>query len=52
MLDENGSDRIERNEWRGTRPALNRLDLNRDGVLSRRELASDAVVARADPLRT
>ena len=50
VLDEDGSGRIERNEWRGTRPAFNRLDLNRDGALNRRELAADAVVARADPI--
>ena len=39
-LDRDYSERIERDEWAGTRPAFNRLDLNRDGVLTRRELAS------------
>jgi Ca2+-binding EF-hand superfamily protein len=48
-VDRDGSGRIERDEWRGTRPAFNRLDVNRDGVLNRREFASDAVIARADP---
>ena len=48
-LDDDRSNRIERAEWSGTRAAFNRLDTNRDGVLSRRELLSnDAVVARAD----
>ena len=42
-LDDNGSGRIERHEWNGTRPMFNRLDLNRDGVLSRREFASGDV---------
>jgi Ca2+-binding EF-hand superfamily protein len=50
VLDENANGRIERLEWRGTGPAFNRLDINRDGVLNRREFASDAVVARADPI--
>lgn len=45
-LDNDGSGRIERDEWSGTRVAFNRLDLNRDGVLSRREMASiDVAVA-------
>jgi Ca2+-binding EF-hand superfamily protein len=48
-LDDNGSGRIERNEWNGPRPAFNRLDLNRDGVLSRREFASaDVALDRSD----
>jgi len=48
-LDFDNSDRIERDEWNGTRAAFNRLDTNRDGSLSRRELAAgDAVVAAAD----
>ena len=38
-LDADFSERVERDDWRGTRPAFNRLDLNRDGVLTRRELA-------------
>lgn len=45
-LDRDGSGRIERDEWRGTRATFNRLDLNRDGVLNRRELSSiDVAVA-------
>jgi hypothetical protein len=48
-LDRNLSERIERDEWRGTRPAFNRLDANRDGVLTRRELArGDVASAAAD----
>ena len=50
-LDVDGSGRIERAEFRGTRPAFNRLDINRDGVLTRREFASDAVVASSDPVQ-
>jgi EF hand len=50
LLDGDGSGRIERPEWRGTRPAFNRLDRNRDGVLSRREFVADAVAASADPI--
>jgi Ca2+-binding EF-hand superfamily protein len=38
-LDRDLSERIERDEWNGTRPAFNRMDANRDGVLTRRELA-------------
>ena len=42
VLDADLSERIERDEWSGTRVAFNRLDSNRDGVLTRRELnASD-----------
>ena len=38
VLDLDYSERIERDEWNGTRVAFNRLDSNRDGVLTRREL--------------
>ena len=38
VLDVDLSERIERDEWNGTRVAFNRLDSNRDGVLTRREL--------------
>jgi Ca2+-binding EF-hand superfamily protein len=48
-LDTDNSNRIERNEWSGTRVAFNRLDTNRDGMLTRRELdAGDAVGAGYD----
>jgi hypothetical protein len=43
-LDIDYSERVERDEWNGTRAAFNRLDVNRDGVLSRRELAGGDVV--------
>jgi Ca2+-binding EF-hand superfamily protein len=42
-LDVNLSERIERDEWTGTRPAFNRLDRNRDGRLTRREIAAGDV---------
>jgi Ca2+-binding EF-hand superfamily protein len=45
-LDRDYSERIERSEWNGTRAAFNRLDANRDGVLTRRELDTGDV-ARA-----
>ena len=41
----NRSGRIERAEWSGTRAAFGRMDRNADGVLTRRELLSDTVVA-------
>jgi Ca2+-binding EF-hand superfamily protein len=45
-LDLDYSERIERDEWSGTRLAFNQLDRNRDGVLTRRELdAGDPVRA-------
>jgi Ca2+-binding EF-hand superfamily protein len=51
-LDVNNNNRIERGEWSGTRIAFNRLDLNRDGTLTRRELdageRADAAVAGYD----
>ena len=48
-MDNDNDGRIERDEWTGSRLAFNRLDANGDGVLSRRELASnDAVVAGVD----
>jgi Ca2+-binding EF-hand superfamily protein len=48
-LDIDYSERVERDEWKGTRPAFNRLDTNRDGALTRRELASgDVRMAVAD----
>ena len=48
-MDVDGSGRIERAEWRGTRPTFNRLDRDGDGVLSPRELAqNDGAVARND----
>ncbi len=48
-LDVNNNNRIERGEWSGTRIAFNRLDTNRDGTLTRRELdGGDAVVAGYD----
>jgi Ca2+-binding EF-hand superfamily protein len=49
-MDYDRSGRIELNEWNGTRATFNRLDVNRDGVLTRRELAADdaAVVGLDD----
>jgi Ca2+-binding EF-hand superfamily protein len=48
-MDVDGSGRIERSEWRGTRPTFNRLDRNGDGHLTPRELAqNDVAVARND----
>ena len=48
-MDVDGSGRVERNEWTGTRSTFNRLDLNGDGVLSPREVAqNDVAVARND----
>ena len=50
-LDIDLSERVERDEWRGTRPAFNQLDTNRDGVLTRREMAAgDVSVAAGDDL--
>jgi Ca2+-binding EF-hand superfamily protein len=43
LLDANGSGRIERDEWSGTRAAFGRMDRNGDGVLNRRELESSDV---------
>jgi Ca2+-binding EF-hand superfamily protein len=39
-LDYNGNGRIEIAEWNGTRAAFNRLDVNRDGVLSSWEMSN------------
>ena len=44
LLDADGSGRIERDEWSGTRAAFSRMDRNGDGVLNRRELQSNDVV--------
>jgi Ca2+-binding EF-hand superfamily protein len=57
ILDTNRDGRVSANEWRGTRRAFNQRDLNRDGVLTQRELSigADPVVAtsgqssRVDP---
>ena len=46
-LDDNGNGRIDRVEWNGTRAVFTRLDVNRDGVLSRRELAANDVMPAA-----
>ena len=43
-LDRNNNVRIDRLEWRGSRAAFDRLDVNRDGWLSRRELAANDVL--------
>ena len=37
---------IDRSEWNGTRAMFNRLDVNRDGALSQRELANDVARTR------
>lgn len=47
-LDADRSGRIERDEWTRTRATFNRLDANRDGVLTRGELAVDDVFPAAD----
>jgi len=48
-IDDNYNGRVERREWRGTRATFERLDRNRDGWLSRRELAAnDVAVATSD----
>lgn len=44
-LDANGDNRISRGEWRDGRDAFERLDENRDGVLTRAELTVDAPAA-------
>lgn len=46
-LDENGSGRIEPNEWHATRREFNRLDRDRDGRLSRAELGAEATATAA-----
>jgi hypothetical protein len=44
-LDGNRDDRVSRSEWRGDRAGFDRLDENRDGYLTRAEMASpDAIV--------
>jgi Ca2+-binding EF-hand superfamily protein len=49
FLDHNNSGRVEWDEWHGTRAAFNRLDRNRDAVLTRQELTgSDRAPARTD----
>jgi Ca2+-binding EF-hand superfamily protein len=51
QLDTDNSGRVERLEWNGTRASFNRMDANGDGVLTRRELASnDAALASSDPV--
>jgi Ca2+-binding EF-hand superfamily protein len=45
-LDVNNDNLVERREWRGTAGTFNRLDANRDGVLSARELRTNEL--RAD----
>jgi Ca2+-binding EF-hand superfamily protein len=48
-LDDDYNGRIDRPEWNGTRAMFDRLDANRDGWLSRRELAAnDVAVATGD----
>jgi Ca2+-binding EF-hand superfamily protein len=48
-LDYDNSGRVEWGEWHGTRAAFDRLDRNRDGVLSRQELTgSERAPARRD----
>jgi Ca2+-binding EF-hand superfamily protein len=48
-LDADNDGRIERNEWHGSEAAFNSLDRNRNGVLSRAEVAGEAAaVARPD----
>jgi Ca2+-binding EF-hand superfamily protein len=42
FLDRNDSGRVELSEWHGTRAAFNRLDRNRDGVLTRAEMRGTA----------
>jgi Ca2+-binding EF-hand superfamily protein len=43
---------VERDEWRGTRAQFNRLDLNRDGRLTRGELArADVDLTRVEGFR-
>jgi hypothetical protein len=48
-LDYDRNGRIEQDEWTGSVQSFRRLDVNDDGVLTRRELAaSDAIVASTD----
>jgi Ca2+-binding EF-hand superfamily protein len=49
FLDTDNDNRVELSEWHGSRAEFNRLDRNRDGLLTRRELAgTDAAAARND----
>ena len=52
-LDDDGNGRVDRREWNGTVATFNRLDVNRDGVLTARELAAnDVTPARSDDFET
>jgi hypothetical protein len=42
--DTNGDGVLSLNEWRGNRVSFNRLDVNRDGVLSRREMQASTAL--------
>jgi hypothetical protein len=44
-LDGNRDDRVSRSEWRGDRATFDRLDENRDGYLTRAEMAAPAAAA-------
>jgi Ca2+-binding EF-hand superfamily protein len=46
-LDYNGNGAITRNEWHGSVASFNRLDQNRDGVVSRREFGTFDVTGTA-----
>lgn len=48
-LDVNDNGRIELREWHGTAAAFDRLDVNNDNALSRRELAGDGRVLSVAP---
>ena len=45
-LDTNGNGRVERNEWHGSADSFDWLDRNRDGVLTRTEVAGDRARAQ------
>jgi Ca2+-binding EF-hand superfamily protein len=51
-LDVNGNGRIERNEWHGSLAEFNRLDRNRDNVLSRAEVVGSAPMPQPDLFAT
>lgn len=51
-LDANNNNRIERREWHLSLDAFNRLDRNRDGVLSRAEVDSEFTGSGAGPVGT
>lgn len=47
-LDSNRDNRVSRTEWRWSQRSFDQLDVNRDGVLTRREIAGSSVNATAE----